>query len=213
MIMKRFIAFFALVVAFRVILPAPAEASEGIVELESLTSRDYRCFVASIQKQNFSYNVAVSCRNLIYPADEGNLFGYILWAEPEDGSDPFKLGALGLGRAVFSVKKPFDYLFVTTERDNRVRKPSNEVVMEGYISSIEFLDEADRPTATGIPDRDIEDIDDFDDFDEDLEDDEDVQPTTGRQRLVTGIKRALFIVLVLLVVTIATIFILTRRRR
>lgn len=201
--MRKLIASFILAGVVGLFSTNYAKASEGIFELYSLTDRDYRCFVASIQRQNFSYNIAVTCRNLIYPADDDNIFGYIMWAQPINGQNPIKLGALGLGRAVFSTKTPFDYLFVTLERDNRARNPSNEIVMEGYLSRIEFLDEIQE---TIQPDEIF--IDDFDD-----EPVEEVQELTSRQRLVTGLRRAAVIIFVLLVVTVATIFILTRKKR
>lgn len=120
------------------IFSTPTHASEGTAELKSTTDNQTRCFVTSIRTQDFNFKVVVSCRDLVYPTDQGG-FAYILWATPKAGGSPLKLGALGLGKAIFKSKKAFTQLYVTSERDAKVKKPSNNIVAKGIIKPIDIL--------------------------------------------------------------------------
>ncbi len=122
------------------ILPAGMKANEGVVELKNTQGGDARCWAGSILMTNFKYEILLSCRDLIYPAPAGSdLFNYVLWAQEQEDKVS-KLGTLGVGRGQFATANPFVRLFVTQEKDDRVRKPSDQVIMSGYLSSIQLLE-------------------------------------------------------------------------
>jgi hypothetical protein len=186
------------------------KASEGTVELESITAEDYRCFAASIQMLNWNYNILVTCRNLIYPAGD-NIFQYVVWADPIEKGKPIKLGTLGLGRANFNTKTPFSSLFVTTEINKRVKEPEGPTVMIGNVERITFLDEPSPAEVIDI-----------------REDEEEITPalttqipttseerptTTESNRLVRGLRRAGIVIGIALIVIVGIVFVLTRMRR
>ena len=175
-----------------------AYASEGTFELRSTNSNTYRCFAASIQMQNLVYTVTVSCRDLLYPA-ENTIFSYIMWANPNDGSKPVKLGALGFGRAQVSVKQEYSSLFVTTEANPNTKDPAGTVVMKGSIRPLTFLEKPTSPTPTSIAAGGVQEG----------------QPTPTskpslRDRLVLGLKRAGLASGLALVAIIGLVFVLTR---
>lgn len=186
------------------------KASEGTVELESITAEDYRCYAASIQQMNWSYQILVTCRNLIYPAGD-NIFQYIMWADPIAEGKPIKLGSLGLGRAKFGTKTPFSSLFVTTEVNNKAKEPQGPTVMIGNVDRITFLDEPEPAQVIDVGD-----------------DEPEVTPTTTQQeptpviqdtpdtdnnRLVRGLRRAGIVIGIALVTIVGIVFVLTRMRR
>jgi len=139
-------AFF---VAIALMLTASkAMASEGTAELASTTGQDTRCFVSSVLMPSLDYQILVSCRGLIYPpaADQ---FSYLLWATPISGKNPAKLGQLGVGKAQFKTNTAFASLFVTKEANDRVRAPSSDIVMQGNLQSIQYLETGTPQTPTG----------------------------------------------------------------
>lgn len=130
-------AFF---IAFTFLLfPGKIQASEGTVELASITETKTSCFAFSILMQNFQYKVIISCKNLVYPAPNG-AFAYILWANPIGGGSPFKLGPVNFGKAEFSTRKPFNSLFLTSEIDDTTRTPSQFVVARGSVNALRYVD-------------------------------------------------------------------------
>ncbi|MCS7092353.1 MAG: hypothetical protein NZM26_03315 [Patescibacteria group bacterium] len=124
-------------------------ASEGIIQIRSLTQENYRCFATSVLMQDFNYLISATCRNLKYPADNSILY-YILWATPTNGGTYIKLAELGLGRISTKTKTPFKNLFITLESDPKIRYPSGKVVMKGDVEKIAFLEPIakDEPTPT-----------------------------------------------------------------
>ncbi|MBN1168632.1 hypothetical protein JXA63_01960 [Candidatus Woesebacteria bacterium] len=186
-------------------------ASEGTIELESITSEDYRCYAVSIQMMDWKYNILVTCRNLIYPAGD-NIFRYVAWADPLEGNKPIKLGELGLGRASFNTKTPFSSIFVTTEVNQRAQEPEGPTVMMGNVERINFLDEP-RPG---------EIIDVGGEEEQEKTPTQAVKtPTPNQQpsrsldsnRLVTGLRRAGIVIGISLIVIVGIIFVLTQMRR
>jgi hypothetical protein len=176
-------------------------ASEGTFELRSTNQNTYRCFAASLQMQNLMYQVTVSCREIVYPVDE-TIYSYILWANPVDGSKPVKLGPINLGKAEFSVKPPFDSLFITNEQNPGVKDPTGDVVMKGSIKPITFLEKPGTPAPTEQPGQ---------------------KGTTSpqksttntqslRDKLLTGLKRAGLASALALVAILGLVFVLTRPR-
>jgi len=124
----------------------PVEATEGIVELQSTTGERTRCFAVSILMEDYRYRVVVSCRDLIYPS-EPDVFNYVLWGAPIEGSGAVKFGELNYGKVEFKVRDAFGGLYVTKERGNP-RNPEGEVVMRGNVRLINFLDGSRTPDQT-----------------------------------------------------------------
>src|SRR5512139_2399922 len=83
-----------------------SSASEGTFELRSTDANAYKCFAASLQMQNLTYKLILSCRNIIFPIDE-TIYSYILWANPKEGGNPIKIGSIGLGRGEYVLKSAF----------------------------------------------------------------------------------------------------------
>lgn len=137
--MKKNLGSIALALAIFVLANSTARASEGTVELRNTVGSDARCFATSVLMEDLNYNILVSCRDILYPGGT-EVFSYVTWASPTDGSNPVKLGTLDLGKVVFETKKPFLSLFVTKEIDSRVRSPQGQVVMQGSVKQIELLE-------------------------------------------------------------------------
>lgn len=119
--------------------PGSAHASEGTAEIKSTTGDKTRCFASSVLMQNFEYKVIVSCRDLIYPPTEDS-FAYVIWAVSLEDSKVLRLGSLGFGKVELRTKDAFSELFVTTERNDRPRNPSVNIVARGFMSSIDILE-------------------------------------------------------------------------
>ncbi len=193
---KKIIFAFVIILAF-VLTAKPAFASEGTIELRPTSNNTFRCYAASIQMLSLNYKVLITCRDLLYPAGE-DIFIYMLWASPVDGGNPIKFGQLGLGRAEFRTGKSFSNLFVTTEKNNKTRKPEGLTVMKGSVNKISFLEGPKTP-----------------DLDEKLEPPEEAIPSPApstRSKLITGIKRAAVVSLIAFSALLALIFVLTRKR-
>jgi hypothetical protein len=198
--MKKIYLFLTLILATTLFLASKnsVSASEGTFELRSTNQYTYRCFAASLQMQSLNYNVAVSCRDLIYPVDT-TIFSYILWANPADGSKPVKLGPLNLGKAVFNVKPAFASLFVTTEQNPNTKDPNGAIVMKGSIIPISFLEKPGTPAPTAAPGE------------ETSEGTPTPKPAVS-QRLLTGLKRAGLASALALIAILGLVFVLTRPR-
>ncbi len=201
MIKKLFTLFFSLTVIFFV-FGKTVHASEGTIELRSTTDEDYRCFVVSVQMQDFKYRVLVSCRNIVYPADD-TVFNYILWATGKNDGKLIKFGSLGLGRASFSTGTAFSNMFVTIEKSAKPKEPSNRVVMRGVVEPIGFLQTETSPTPTPEGGEKVEETTDTE---------QEATVTSTRQRLITGLKRAGLVSLVALVAIVGLVFVIARSR-
>jgi hypothetical protein len=178
-----------------------AWASEGTAELTSPTGTPARCYVSSVLMENYKYSVVVSCRDLIYPPAE-NLFSYVLWANPLDGKNPEKLGELGVGKAEFTTKKPFSDLFVTAEAGKQARSPSTNLVMQGQIEKISFLDKTPEQVTVSPEEEVGEEVKE-----------EETAPAPGKERLLVGLRRVALITVLALVVAAGLIFFITRFRK
>ena len=195
---------FSIVLGMFIIITNNTYASEGIIELESQTNEPTKCFAASLRMQNLEYRILFSCRYLIYPVDE-TIFNYVVWATPQSGANPVRLGVLGLGKGEFKTKTPFSSLFVTTESKKDVKTPTGRVVLRGSVEAIEFL--GSEVTPTPIPDS--EDLDISEDAEQPQEDQREL---TTREKLVLALKRAGIAALFALVALIGIIFVVSRSR-
>jgi len=172
-------------------------ASEGTVQLNSITDKSYRCFAASILMENETYKLTVTCRDLIYPP-QPDLFAYMVWGTPLDGDTSIKFGELGKGKASFETRTSFSNLFVTIEKNNSARKPEGQVVMRGAVEPITFLNGGTISTPTEVPA--IQKVET-----------EKVQ-TTG-QKLLSTLGRTALVIFLAIVVAIVFVIFLTRSRR
>lgn len=198
-LIKGLIVIFFLLATF--LVAKPTLASEGIFELRSTDEENYRCFSVSLLMLDSKFKIIVSCRDLIYPP-RANLFNYIMWTTPSDGSKPQKLGTLGVGKANFETKKSFSSLFVTIEKNKNARSPSNQVVMQGNVQVISFLDKPGEATPT--PKEATKETE--------TQESSTQEQTTG-QKLGAAIKRAGLIIFLGLVVIAGLVFVLTRPKK
>lgn len=196
--------FFA--IGLFVMSPKQAAASEGQFELANTVGENTRCYALSVLLQNGTYNVVVTCRNLIYPSDENNSM-YILWSR--NGNDIVKLGSLALGKASFNTKTAFNQLFVTLEVTDRVNEPSNRVVMRGNLRDIAFLAEVATPTPTVARNANATITESQP---EDLGNPPVIPALTTREKLLIGLKRSSVIAGAALLGLIGLIFVITRSR-
>ncbi|MBI4100512.1 anti-sigma factor [Candidatus Microgenomates bacterium] len=147
-ITSLFIAFLFVCMFFLWTAPQ-ARASEGKVELRSNTGQNDRCLVTSTFMKELNYTLLVNCRDLTYPPAPDKL-AYVLWSIPVSGNKPEKIGELGLGKAEFKTKNAFSTLFVTKEVSLNVQNPSEPVVLQGRVETIDFLGAPTSPTPTPI---------------------------------------------------------------
>lgn len=132
-------------------------ASEGTAFLTS-DQTGVRCFAASVLLDVDSYQVVVSCRNLIIPPAANRLF-YRAWikripASTAGGRAPLgglirseysSLGDLSNGKLAARVRDAFQEIIVTSEAEDSPRDPSlDRVVAAGVMKPLEF-----GPTPTG----------------------------------------------------------------
>ena len=198
--MRKILFSIGLMIAAFSFLASPSRASEGTAELKSIKGETMRCFATSILMENYEYQVSLSCRDLIYPP-KPDAFSYILWATPTQNDKPLNIGELGIGKGNFETKTAFTKLFVTIESDRRTKTPQGEIVMEGSIQSISFLDKQEEiktsaeqakitPTASPTP-----------------------TPTTSSARNILGkILGTGAIILGLVLVVVIVVYFLSRRR-
>lgn len=127
-----------------------ANASEGFFELENQIGTSARCYITSGLMENAKFSLLTLCRDILYPGGT-EVFTYIAWANPLDGNrpNPIKLGELGRGKKLFTSSRPFNMIYVTKELDSRAREPSGQVVMQGGLQTIPFLNQV--PNVDDIP--------------------------------------------------------------
>ena len=178
--------------------------------MRSTTGEAYKCWAASIRMQDQQFRIPFSCRNLVYPAGE-NIFSYVTWAQPTDGGNTIKLGVLGLGKGIFTTRREFTSIFVTTEANRDTRNPTGQRVMQGEVEPIEFLEEA--PTPTPLPGEEQEPGQAEEEMvGEETIEEETPEELTTREKLFLALRRAGLAALFALVALIGLIFLVTRSR-
>jgi hypothetical protein len=124
--------------ALSLVFASTTYASEGYTILTNRGGATATCWVGSVVMQNDNYTLLFSCRDITYPGGT-EVFSYVLWSNPLDGSAPIKLGNLGYGKGEFKAKKAFGTLFVTKETSTGARTPEGPVVMQGAIQPLPGL--------------------------------------------------------------------------
>lgn len=198
---KKIVLSIALGLSF-IAIPSATLATEGVTELRSTTNETYRCQAESHQGQDRNYKVLVTCRDLIYPATS-EVFSYVMWANPVQPGNIIKMGQLEYGRKLFTVGRPFTSIFVTAEPKPGVNTPQGPVVMQGTVQPRPFLDGEVIATPTPTPE-------------------EAPQPTVVEEQkeeatgsaLSKGLKRASFIIAILLLAGAATaLFVILKSKK
>jgi len=170
-----------------------ASASEGLIELSSTTGQNLRCFASSLLMQDGNYVIPITCRNLVYPVEEG-IFSYFVWATPLGGGSPVRLGELGFGRAEYKIRTAFSSLFVSVEQNKKTRTPSGTIVMRGNVAPIIFLETSPTPSPEGLV----------------VEEPTPTPKPSLRTKVSTAVKRAGIAVLLAVVAVMGLVFVLTR---
>lgn len=201
---KKLQIFFSSVIALSVLVffVSTVSASEGIFKMGSTTGEDYRCYATSVLLENRTFRILLSCRNLIYPADT-DIFFYVLWASPVQGTKQIRLGSVDFGKGLFSTKTAFNRLYVTIEKNKSVREPTGITVMQGNLEEIEFLKSSPTPTPTPQEGKEGEPTG---------TPEEQQQELSTRDKLLIGLRRAGLVALFALIALIGLIFVVTRSR-
>lgn len=155
--MRRIVTLSAVVGVFLLAGASRAQASEGTAFLTS-DQTGVRCFVASVLLDVDSYQVVVSCRNLIIPPAANRLF-YRAWIKRISASTPqgkaplgglirseyASIGDLSNGKLTARIRDAFNEVLVTSEAEESPRSPSlDRIVAIGSMKPLEF-----GPTPTG----------------------------------------------------------------
>lgn len=149
---KQLSLLMVLLPIFLFIISSDAHASEGETYLSSQDGSASECKAYSVLMPNLSFEILMTCRNLIYPGN-ANQFNLIAWAEPSDGGNPIRLGELGVGKVQFDTNEAFSRIFVTREGSSRPRNPGTNVVMSGSVEPIPFRNGSQpqaRPTSESV---------------------------------------------------------------
>jgi hypothetical protein len=119
-------------------------ANEGQFLLENVEGGSSRCVAMSVLVDT-TYQMVVTCRQLIFPPEPPDIQRYILWAEGGQLRRPRKLGEIQRGKLYARVNQQFTNLFVTAERTNPT-SPEGMVILAGALEPIDF-----KLTPTPIP--------------------------------------------------------------
>jgi hypothetical protein len=120
-------------------------ANEGMYYLENVRGGEAKCVAMSVLVDT-SFQIVVTCRQLIFPPEPPNIQRYILWAEGEELRRPTKLGEIKRGKLYVRTNKRFDVLSITAE-EKSVNRPTGPQMMVGVREPIDF-----RLTPTPTPD-------------------------------------------------------------
>ena len=128
----------------------PVQASEGTAILNG--NNNVRCFAGSVLISADSYQIIVSCRNLLIPPSTNRLF-YHVWAHriaPSVGgvkaplgnlvhSDYLSLGDISTGKLAARTREAFNEVIVTSEEAAQPRTPSlDRIIAPGAMKPLEI---------------------------------------------------------------------------
>lgn len=175
-------------------------ASEGETTLTNRIGTQATCWMGSVFMQDLNYHIIGTCRNITYPGG-AEIVNYVLWANPQAGGNPVRIGELGLGKFEYRTREPFGSVFVTIERDRNVRTPAGQTIMQGSMSPFTSLEGNARATAKPSETTKQEEVSDL------ATPTPTAKPTSGIARFLTGG----IIAFLGLFAVIFIIFIITRR--
>ncbi len=150
--LKKTLIFIILLSIITLLPITQAKAAEGIIELESVNGSKSRCYAMSIMpNREVNYQLLISCKSLIYPVEPEGEY-YLLWGNSiGKESKPILIGDLSLGKTSFSAYASFSGLFATKEQTQNPEKPSNNIVMQGQVMPISFLELEPAPSVIITP--------------------------------------------------------------
>lgn len=141
--MKKYLLLLAL--AFFVFVKG-ASANEGTVDLRG--SMRGACFAASIYMDG-SYKILMTCRELV-TAIQPEKNRYVVWIEDVTGKVK-RIGEIVNGKMSTISDVKFVKMFVTIEESDYGNKPSEDVVLSGFVTAIDFgKDIQSTPIITSI---------------------------------------------------------------
>ena len=115
-------------------LPKTALANEGVINLRGTTSKG-SCYAASIFVDG-TYKVLMTCRDLkIALSSEKNI--YVAWVEDEAGKQK-RLGEIVNGKLSTLTDIKYVRIFITAETSGYGNKPTEEVILTGFVEPINF---------------------------------------------------------------------------
>jgi hypothetical protein len=115
---------------------SPSAASEGTIEMKSTVDQPTGCFILSVKTSHNQYSLLGTCRYLIYPPDDQNLY-YVLWAKPlEEDKRMNRLTKLDYGKFNTTSRSAFSELIVTKEKSTFISAPSEEIVLKGTVQPV-----------------------------------------------------------------------------
>jgi len=128
-------------------LPKTVSANEGLVNLRN-DGADGACFAASVYVDGV-YRILATCRDLkIALSPEKNR--YVLWVETEEGKNR-RIGEITNGKLSVSVDDKFSKMFVSAETDAYTNKPSEDILLRGDLTPINFGKTTGMPIVTPTP--------------------------------------------------------------
>lgn len=126
-------SFLSAIVAGLVVV-SPVKANEGIVNLRGAGTNG-ACFAASVFIDG-TYKIVATCRELkIALSPEKNR--YVAWVEDQNGKQR-SLGEISNGKLSTVTSDKFVRMFVTAETDGYGNKPSEDVLLTGFVEPIDF---------------------------------------------------------------------------
>lgn len=115
-------------------LPKTASANEGVINLRGTTGKG-SCYAASIFVDG-TYKVLMTCRDLkIALSSEKNI--YVAWVEDETGKQK-RLGEIVNGKLSTLTDIKYVRIFITAETSGYGNKPTEEVILTGFVEPINF---------------------------------------------------------------------------
>lgn len=132
---KKIVSGFITAALFGAVFMAkPAFANEGIINLRGAGTNG-ACFAVSVFIDG-TYKILATCRELkIALSPEKNL--YVAWVEDENGKQK-SLGQIENGKLSTLTSDKFVRMFVTAETDGYGNKPSEDVLLTGFVEPIDF---------------------------------------------------------------------------
>ena len=116
-------------------VPAVAMANEGIINLRGVPGEG-SCFAASVFVDG-SYRVLMTCRDMRTAlSPEQNRF--VVWQNTDASGKPKRLGEVINGKFQGGTDQKFTRLYITAESNNYAQKPSDSLLLEGYVQEIDF---------------------------------------------------------------------------
>lgn len=116
------------------LMAKPVSANEGVVNLRGAGTNG-ACYAVSVFIDG-SYKILATCRELkIALSPEKNR--YVAWVEDVDGKQR-SLGEIANGKLSTVTSDKFVRMFVTAETDGYGNKPSEDVLLTGFVEPIDF---------------------------------------------------------------------------